>query len=762
MGIWGYLPLDNDTAADWCGDLDDADPSERPQMVSDALQYAIRTRGKLSLDSAQIAIAAAAVVASQLEDGPIMTSAYGPNFVLEGGSLEVAHLAPLAAQALGEILDGPASTWRYRWSPEDRRLFVGEIEKLRDILVSSRGRLRPEVQWSAVATKGFSDHPAQSDLLERSSLIEVVVGLLSPMPNSDARRHTHEGPQVISIEGAWGSGKTSVMHLIAQDLKWQARFMNNSLYRSSGRWQVWRHSRITPFMAHRLLGIWRSRYIPRPSGEYARSEKYGFEPLPVVATFQPWAHQSSEQVWAALARTITQAATEALYQNKGERRKYWLSRNAERVDTAPLRQALWRGVASPLLRVSIFAVIVPIVVQLLRPDTKFSLWGVGALELAWLLPAFILAVGLMHTAARYLLGRADAFLPGEMFTGPVLSGALAASSAETILRDPLHHARSGDLYLVQHDVKDVLDEMRQANREIVLFVDDLDRCVPSVTVEVLQAINLFMSGQLQGCRFVLGLDQAVVAAQISEVYGQGQLAKAMTYGDDPTPGWSFLRKMIQLPVILPRLTNDTVEKYVGALLGDIDQQVETAERLDSESQQSSTTSSNDVVTATTAVQAQAVEVEAERPTNVGRRPSLLERHPEVREVLRNRLAANNGFSGRETKRFLTLWQFYLRVAINSLPDMTLPNGVLLARQLIFASEIIIRWPAYLRQLCMPVGGKSALILLAENVDTDLGWTSVLAKIGLDTPTSSSVAKNLRSLLRCDDSKEIAVLTLQLI
>jgi len=293
--------------------------------------------------------------------------------------------------------------------------------------------------------------------------------------------------------------------------------------------------------------------------------------------------------------------------------------------------------------------------------------------------------------------------------------------------------------------------MRRANREMVLFVDDLDRCAPDVTVEVLQAINLFMSGQLHGCRFVLGLDQAVVAAQISEVYGQEELAKTMTYGDDPTLGWSFLRKMIQLPVILPRLTDNAVEGYVRALLGDIETQVETIERLDSESQQSSTTSGE-----------QAGDMAAERPKNIGRRPSLLERHPEVREVLRNRLAASNGSSGRETKRFLTVWQFYLRVTINSSSDMTLSNGVLLARRLVFASEIIVRWPAYLRQLCKPVDGKSALILLAENVDNDLEWTSTLAKIGLDKPAYFSVAKNLRSLLRCDDSKEIAILTMHLI
>ena len=36
MGTWDVGPFDNDTAADWCGDLDDTSPDARRILVRDA------------------------------------------------------------------------------------------------------------------------------------------------------------------------------------------------------------------------------------------------------------------------------------------------------------------------------------------------------------------------------------------------------------------------------------------------------------------------------------------------------------------------------------------------------------------------------------------------------------------------------------------------------------------------------------------------------------------------------------------------------
>jgi hypothetical protein len=293
---------------------------------------------------------------------------------------------------------------------------------------------------------------------------------------------------------------------------------------------------------------------------------------------------------------------------------------------------------------------------------------------------------------------------------------------------------------------------------MIIFIDDLDRCTPSVTVEVLQAINLFVSGQLSGCRFVIGLDQAIVAKQIGEVYGKGDATKAMTYRDDPSPGWTFLRKLIQLPILLPRLDDEVIKSYVNALLGSPEEPATDAgeEAEGSIAQPSEAPRTNADSDSPHHVRLQ------QPPQSVARVPTLLELHGEVRKILNTRLAGGNGFSGRETKRFLSVWQFYLRVAINTLPDMTLANGVDLAKNLVYACEIIVRWPAYITLLCTPIGGTPALKALSSNVDDDFLWDSTLAKIGNGRSIPTSATNDLRRLLRCAEAEEVADLTVRLV
>lgn len=120
MGTWDAGPFDNDTAADWCGDLDNAAPGQRSAMVRSALT-AVLDNGDDYLDSdvAAEAIAAAALVASQLRGGTKVTSASAPDFVLAGGRLELADDVPdLAVQALDRIV-GEDSEWRELWDESD-------------------------------------------------------------------------------------------------------------------------------------------------------------------------------------------------------------------------------------------------------------------------------------------------------------------------------------------------------------------------------------------------------------------------------------------------------------------------------------------------------------------------------------------------------------------------------------------------------------------------------------------------------------------
>ena len=69
MGTWDVEPFDNDHAADFGGDLDDAPESERPEMIRTALLAAIDNDGYLESDEGVHAVAAAALVAAGMPGG---------------------------------------------------------------------------------------------------------------------------------------------------------------------------------------------------------------------------------------------------------------------------------------------------------------------------------------------------------------------------------------------------------------------------------------------------------------------------------------------------------------------------------------------------------------------------------------------------------------------------------------------------------------------------------------------------------------------
>lgn len=88
---------------------------------------------------------------------------------------------------------------------------------------------------------------------------------------------------------------------------------------------------------------------------------------------------------------------------------------------------------------------------------------------------------------------------------------------------------------------------------LVVFIDDLDRCLPPKMVQVLEAIKLFMDKR--GCIFVLGADTEIVRRAVEKQYtdagvtGQGA-------GD-------YLEKIVQLRFELPPATYDTMQELLA-------------------------------------------------------------------------------------------------------------------------------------------------------------------------------------------------------
>jgi hypothetical protein len=112
MGAWGSGPFDNDDAADWSAELDEAD--DALAFVGETLATVERSDGYVESPDACCAIAAAAWLASRLPGSPVEASAYAPEAPPPGDRAAIGPLADRAAAVLDRV-NGAESEWRELW-----------------------------------------------------------------------------------------------------------------------------------------------------------------------------------------------------------------------------------------------------------------------------------------------------------------------------------------------------------------------------------------------------------------------------------------------------------------------------------------------------------------------------------------------------------------------------------------------------------------------------------------------------------------------
>lgn len=99
---------------------------------------------------------------------------------------------------------------------------------------------------------------------------------------------------------------------------------------------------------------------------------------------------------------------------------------------------------------------------------------------------------------------------------------------------------------------------------LVFLIDDLDRCLPEKAVEMLEAIKLFF--EVDGCAFVLGLDEEIVSRGILHRYRDYAFeAKNLSDGKvpvQPITGHEYLEKMVHLPIRVPAVAARDAESFL--------------------------------------------------------------------------------------------------------------------------------------------------------------------------------------------------------
>ncbi len=112
--------------------------------------------------------------------------------------------------------------------------------------------------------------------------------------------------------------------------------------------------------------------------------------------------------------------------------------------------------------------------------------------------------------------------------------------------------------------REVLKKALGEEGRLIVFVDDLDRCMPEKALQVLEAIKLFL--EVEGCVFVLGMDAEVIRRGIEAHYVEffRQQGTEGTREELPISGDVYLQKLIQLPFHLPPL-GQRVDDYLQKL-----------------------------------------------------------------------------------------------------------------------------------------------------------------------------------------------------
>jgi WD40 repeat protein len=645
---------------------------------------------------------------------------------------------------------------------------------------------------------GFGDRPARADLLSRKKFQEVLVALLrlTPHPPSPPRQQAAPpadseeseekvratGPRVVAVQGPWGAGKTSLMRFIYKELRkndhtisdWHTGLVGpepDGQPQPAGN-QTPAKDDHTTFTAHEAARL--ARQGPAPQSK--PGEVLPLRILPVW--FNPWAHKSAEEVWAGLTEKIIEAARQVLGNTDAEWQRYWFTRNLERLDGGEIRRVLHQRMFwQPLLSTPLLA---PVIAAAVAFGVKWPATGLYIVA-AGLVAAFI------AMTVTWWRGPARAYLPADIMNGPVLSGfqansapfAPAPSTDDVLLHDPLYHARSGYLYLAQRDIDDLADELARRRYMLIVFIDDLDRCPPETVAEVFEAVNIFLAENFANAKFVVGLDPSVVAHDLAVVF-HAQQSRMRDDPDDPDLGWSFLRKLCQLPLTLPEIREAHTARLMRLHSEEEEQRSDPADSHPSINSATIAASGSKAGTkpeGRDGALSEATESSDSQPVAddnlgggalsqstpapaAGSDKLLFEADPVIRDHLRALMTLRPHQSVRETKRLLTLWAFYLELLRKLLPeDRT--SSAQFGRDVLTLAEILTRWPALVPKLgpaSSPESGLWELIKAAKPTTASAEasrWQETLHSLGLDRDEFRAACENLRELLHLYGNDDVA-------
>jgi hypothetical protein len=354
-----------------------------------------------------------------------------------------------------------------------------------------------------------NDRVAQEDQLNFSDYVDAFVELI--------RSSDTNPPLTIGIFGSWGMGKSFLLDHIERrirELQGEPTVDKNPRRQR----QQWRKLRR------------RQKRQDRQAERAARvGQKNGGTTLAQPSTrrvhvvrFNAWEYSATDVIWPGLVRKIMDRLEVEIAWGFPGRFLYRLWRNVLR----QIRENQGRLVAAIAIAVGLVA---------------FALWRFSGDK------------ALIGRAAVLALLLAVAKLVVDGLSNPL------SKWVTTLFEERDYGKQIGYMADIRQDLEFLEHRLQAAGGRILITIDDLDRCEPEKTVEVLQAISLLLN--FDSFIVCLGIDARVVTRAVEDHY-KGLLGAA------GASGYEYLDKVVQIPFRIPEPTGEEVRTFLSRQMGD--------------------------------------------------------------------------------------------------------------------------------------------------------------------------------------------------
>ncbi|MET9227754.1 P-loop NTPase fold protein [Lentzea sp. NPDC003310] len=260
--------------------------------------------------------------------------------------------------------------------------------------------------------------------------------------------------------------------------------------------------------------------------------------------FNAWKYARDDNLWAALIETIVVDARRSVrwYRAPDVRLRIWL----RSIDFGAGFFELFRKLLAIGFKVAALTVLIVMALSLLPvPGNPMSGWLAGSSVLG-------------STWARVLVGVVAAFATRPEALLKLFDVKLGADLG-AFRRRRSHRSQTALLDDFAAEFQGVL-KVVYSKKPLVVIIDDLDRCLPEQTLQIIETIKLVLDEP--GCVFLLAVDREVIEHAIRVKYKD--LPSAGELGE------TFFEKIVQLPYSLPPPAEAKVEPYIRSISADPD------------------------------------------------------------------------------------------------------------------------------------------------------------------------------------------------